>query len=513
MVAEKTKMFRMRKVKASQQSGGGDEMTKTWKCDLCGYIHNGEEPPQSCPVCGADISHFSILEIKTSPPQKPAAKAWQCSICDHIATGSAPPGFCPVCGAAAALFHPYEATEVSAAPADIRKVVILGAGIAGLTAAEEARRQATEVEITLISREQALPYYRLNLTRFLAGEVAEEDLFIQNQDWFDAQKIKYLAGEAHAIDRDAQKVTLRDGRQFDYDRLILANGAHPFIPPIPGANREGVTVLRTLEHARKMISSLHSGCRAICVGGGLLGLESAWAMQRRGAEVTVLEGFDWLLPRQLPPTAAALLSSHLQDQQMTIECGVQIKEFTGDEAVRGVLLEDGREIPADLVILATGVRPNSHLARQCGLKVQQGVIVNDHLFTSDDHILAAGDVTEHQGCVYGIWPASYTQGLIAGANAVGGSGEFSGIPMTNRIKVLDVELFSIGQIQANDASTRLFEVQSDGNYRGLACHDGQVVGAVLYGDMQLMGPLQEAVEQRQSIQELSGLCKHFPELQ
>jgi len=488
-------------------------MTKTWKCDLCGYVHNGNEPPQSCPVCGADSSQFSALIIQTSTTQMPAIDAWQCSICDHITHGSAPPDSCPICGAAAALFHSYVVTEPSAAPADIRKIVILGAGIAGLTAAEEARRQAAEVEITLVSRETTLPYFRLNLTRFLAGEVAESDLLIQQQDWFDEKSIGYVAGEAHTIDRDSRIITLRDGRQLAYDRLILANGAHPFIPPIPGANREGVMVLRTLEHARKIISSLHPGCRTICVGGGLLGLETAWAMQRRGAEVTVLEGFDWLLPRQLPPAAAALLLAHLEEQQMTIECGVQIKEFTGDEAVRGVLLEDGREIPADLLVLATGVRPNSHLARQCGLKVKQGVVVNDRLFTSDEHILAAGDVTEHQGRVYGIWPASYAQGMVAGANAVGGSAEFPGLPMTNRIKVLDVDLFSIGQIQAIDASTRLFEVQNNGNYRAITCHDGQIVGAVLYGDMQLMGPLREAVEQELRVQELSGLYEFFPDLQ
>ena len=205
--------------------------------------------------------------------------------------------------------------------------------------------------------------------------------------------------------------------------------------------------------------------------------------------------------------------AHLEKQQMTIECGVQIKEFTGDEAVRGVLLEDGREISADLVVLATGVRPNSHLARQCGLKVKQGVVVNDRLFTSDEQILAAGDVAEHQGRLYGIWPASYAQGMVAGANAVGGCAEFPGLPMTNRIKVLDVDLFSIGQIQAVDASTRLFEVQDSGNYRAIACHDGQIVGAVLYGDMQLMGPLREAVEQGLRVQELSGLYDDFPDLQ
>jgi nitrite reductase (NADH) large subunit len=487
-------------------------MTNTWKCDLCGYVHNGTEAPHFCPVCGAESSHFSPLVIKASTP-KPAAEAWQCSICDHIALGSAAPDLCPVCGASAALFHPYAAIASSTLPVDIRKVVILGAGIAGLTAAEEARRHAAAVEITLVSREMTLPYYRLNLTRFLAGEVTEGNLLIQHQDWFDAQKIDFLAGEAHAIDRTARKVTLRDGRVLEYDKLILTNGAHPFIPPVPGANRDGVMILRTLEHARELISKLHPGCQAVCIGGGLLGLETAWAMQLRGAKVTVLEGFDWLLPRQLTPPPAALLLAHLEEQQMTIECGVQIKEFTGDEAVRGVLLEDGREIPADMVILATGVRPNSHLARQCGLKVHQGVVVNDRLFTSDEHILAAGDVTEHQGRVYGIWPASYAQGLVAGANAVGGSAEFPGLPMTNRIKVLDVDLFSIGQIQATDASTRFFEVQDNGNYRGLACRDGQIVGAVLYGDMQLIGPLQKAVETGQRVQEYSDLCNFFPGLQ
>ena len=486
-------------------------MNKTWKCDLCGYVHNGDEPPQACPVCGAESSHFSPLKIKIRGTTKKTVESWQCSICDHVAAGSSLPDFCPICGAAAALFHPFENPGAACVECDINRLVILGAGIAGMTAAEEARRQAPNVEITLVSREQSLPYYRLNLTRFLAGEVTDDELLIQPQGWFDKRQINYISDEAHTIDRDDRKVTLRDGQELTYDRLILSNGAHPFSPPSPGANRDGVTVLRTIEHARSLMENIRTGSRAIVIGGGLLGLESAWALQKQGASVTVLEGFDWLLPRQLPPRAAALLQQHLQKQQMTIECGIQVKEFAGDEAVRSVLLQDGREIPADIVILATGVRPNSHLARECGLKVNQGVLVNDQLFTSDDAILAAGDVTEHQGQVYGIWPASYSQGMVAGANAVGGQAEFTGLPMTNRIKVLDVDLFSIGQIQTSDASTRIYEVQKADAYRGLVCHDNQIVGGVLYGDMSLTAEIQQAVENGQRLQEAIELTKYFPE--
>jgi len=485
----------------------------TWQCEVCGYIHTGDKPPVSCPVCGAEQELFHILEIHRESPLPVRADTWQCGICDYLYQGAEPPLTCPVCGANANLFTPRSESEAPAShPADIRRLVVLGAGIAGLTAATEARRQSAEVAITLVSRETPHPYFRLNLTRFLAGEVPEENLLMQTPRWFEEQRIDIMTAEAMAIDREQRQVRLRDGRQLAYDRLVLANGAHPFIPPIPGATREGVQVLRTLEDAHTILRRLAHGKRVVCIGGGLLGLETAGALARRGATVTVVEGFAWLLPRQLTPRAGKMLQERLDAQGLTVSCGVAVRELTGDESVRGVLLENGEELPADFVVVAAGVRPNSHLARQSGLKVHGGVVVDDRMFTSDPAILAAGDVAEHRGRLYGIWPASFAQGVIAGSNAVGGQAEFSGIAPSTRIKVLDVDLFSIGQIQPEDASTKVFEDTRNGAYCALFSRDGQLVGAVLYGDTSRAGLLKEVVESGRQISEFPELVQQVPGL-
>ncbi len=486
--------------------------SNTWKCELCGYIHSGENPPESCPVCGAEQEQFSPLVLHAERKSAVSASSWQCSICDYIHQGEHPPQACPVCGAAANLFNPHREEVSLVEHAEVKRIVVIGAGIAGLTAAEQARLHAPNAEITLVSREAALPYYRLNLTRFLAGEVAEEGLFIQQRQWFTEKDLALVACEAVDIDREARRVRLRDGRTLAYDRLVLANGSHPFVPPIAGATRDGVRVLRTLQDATGILEMIKSRPRVVCVGGGLLGLEAAGALRRQGAQVTVLEGHGWLLPRQLPRTAGLLLAGHVESRGIRVRCEVQVKEFTGDEQVQGVRLEGGEEIPADLVVLSTGVRPNSHLARQCHLKVGGGVIVDDRMYTSDPAILAAGDVAEHRGTLYGIWPASYAQGVTAGINAAGGQAEFGGLPMSNRLKVLDVDLFSIGQVHAGDASSRLVEVQEEKTYRALMCRDGRVAGAVLFGDTSLAGLLKDAVETASPLVALEELQAHFPHL-
>lgn len=489
-------------------------MAKLWKCEVCGYIHKGDAPPDQCPVCGVGKELFSLFEVAPAPTA-PAPRAWRCTICDYVEQGEEAPSVCPVCGAERNLFEPHRERESPRVAADVQRVVVLGAGIAGVTAAEQARAASPYVAVTLIGRERRVPYYRLNLTRFLAGELGEEALPLHPPAWYAEQKIDRFEAEVTAIDRKRQEVVVDDGRRLPYDRLVLANGAHAFVPPILGATRERVFTVRSVLDCQAVLAAARSGPqpqRCVCIGGGLLGLETAGALGRRGLSITVVEGFGWLLPRQLAEPAARLLEAHLATLGMSIRTGAKVEEIVGDEAVQGVRLAGGEVLPAELVVIAAGVRPNSYLARQTGLEVKNGVIVDDRMFTSDPAILAAGDVAEHRGVVYGLWPTAYAQGLVAGENAVGGSLEYHGVPPSNRLKVLDVDLFSIGEFTPRDGSYAVLEEGEGAHYRRLVCRDGILVGANLYGDTSLAQLCKEAVESAAQLATQRELVERAPEL-
>jgi len=476
----------------------------TWKCEVCGYIHHGDSPPAECPVCGVGPEMFSPFEV-ARPQARPAARRWRCTICDHVEEGESPPEVCVVCGASRELFEPqeHEARSSRSTADQPGRILVLGAGVAGVTAADSARRGAPEATITLLSKEPGRPYYRLNLTRFLAAEVDEASLELQPPSWFEEQRIELVHGEATFIHREERRVELRDGRSLPYDRLVLACGAHGFVPPIPGATKAGVLTLRTLKDARQVLERVASGTRCACLGGGLLGLEAAGALLKRGASVTVLEGFDWLLPRQLARPAGELLRAHLEGLGIDVRCGVKLEEILGDESVNEIRLATGQELPVDLLVLAVGVRPNSYLARTSGIDVDKGVLVDDRMRTSDPLIYAAGDVAEHRGVLYGLWPSAYAQGAVAGANAAGDELELASMPPSNRLKVLDVDLFSIGQFQPGDGSYQVLEEQAgEGTYLRLVCRDGKIVGANLYGDTALSGEVKTAVEEGTQLDEL-----------
>lgn len=483
-----------------------------WRCSVCGYIHRGSEPPDPCPVCGASRDEFEPYADPAQPSVEPEVEQWRCLVCKYLHAGPTAPELCPVCGAPANGFEPLtEVARKTAQAGQAAKVVIVGAGIAGIAAVESLREASLAAEITLISKEPSLPYYRLNLTRYLAGEIDQQDLPIHPESWYRRQNVRFLLGtEVSAVHPEDRSVEIPGGQEWAFEKLLLATGAHPFIPPFPGVRREGVTCLRTVEDADYLLEACSGGVKCVCIGGGLLGLETAGALARRGADVTLLEGHGWLLPRQLNQTAGEILAAHVAGTGIKLHRQARTREILGDQRVHGVLLEDESTIPADLVVIATGIRPNSCLARRAGLEVDQGVVVDNALRTSHPDVFAAGDVAEHRGTVYGTWGPSQYQAGIAGLNMVGIDAEFGGIPQSNTLKVLGLDLFSIGRITPEDASCDAIDQEIDGRYFRFVFRDSRLVGAILLGDTKLTAALKKAVESKQ---DFSGLLQKRPSAQ
>lgn len=465
-------------------------------CTICGYVHEESAPPACCPICGATPDLFEFQARSEPKRQESGAGQWACLNCDYVHQGSTPPPVCPVCGLDGDQFEPRKPEQaVTGSGRQDLTVVIAGAGIAGVSAAEAVRKASPAARIILLSREPDLPYFRINLTRYLAGEISAGDLRIHPETWYGDNGIELRrSAELRELDPAARVLTLHNHERLTYDRLILAMGAHAFTPPIPGANRENVTVLRTLKDADFILSQLRAGLRCTIIGGGVLGLEAAGALARHGVQATLLEGFGWLMPRQLNRTAGNLLARHAEKLGIMIRTDARIKQIDGDDRVRGVILESGESIPTDLAIIAAGVRSNTYLPRQARLEVNQGVVVDDYLRAADENIFAVGDIAEHRGLCYGTWAPAQFQGAIAGLNAVGGRVEFAGIPRSNTLKVLDYDLFSIGQVHPDDGSYLCFEAQVNGTYRYVVFRDGKLAGAILLGDTRQAAAIKRLIE-------------------
>lgn len=426
-----------------------------------------------------------------------AVKKWRCTVCGYIHEGDAPPKTCPLCGVGPELFVPEggDQSEPAADASASQTLVIIGDGVAGTSAAEAARKQDPNLAIVLLSKEGALPYYRINLTRFLAGEIDAKSLIMHDESWYQERNIQHRQGEVMRIDRAKQRLQLSDGGDLHYDRLILASGAHPFFPPITGVTRERVWALRNMTDTQRLREFGRKGRRCVVIGGGLLGLEAAGALRQQGVQVSVVEGAPSLLPRQLAPKGGALLQGYLQKLGIQVVCGAKVEELVGDEAVQAVRLADGQILPADCVVIAAGVRPNVQLAKSAGLDVQRGLVVDAQMGTLDPDVFAAGDLAEHQGVITGLWMTAFKQGQVAGQNAAGGDARYHNDPPPQRLKVLDVDLFSIGDFSASTAGDKVFEREQDGHYLRIVCRGNKIVGANLFGEASLSGPLTKAVEQ------------------
>lgn len=364
------------------------------------------------------------------------------------------------------------------------RTIIVGNGLAGTLAAKTLRELDGDVEIDVFGEENHPYYPRPNLIEFLAGRMPFERIFAFPGGWAERQRISlHLGVKISRILVDKKAVETDAGRISPYDALLLANGARASVPPLRGGGRKGVFVLRTLDDALAILDYLQGRTRVAVIGGGLLGLEIARALRTRGAEVRIVEVFDRLLPRQLDPAGAEILKSQIERTGISVRLATVTEEILGDEEVRGLRFEAGEEVEAEAVIVAAGVKPDLDLAREAGLQVDRGIVVDDRLRTSRPDIFAAGDVAEHRGRVYGIIPASFEQCRAAAHNMLNMDLPYQGTVPSNTLKVVGLYVTSAGLAAPEEEGYEVLtrQVPEEGLYKKVVLREGRLVGAIWMG--------------------------------
>lgn len=363
------------------------------------------------------------------------------------------------------------------------RLLVVGAGPAGTRVAERAAARVPGAAVTLLGAEPALPYDRVALGRLLTRGAEVGDLLTHTVPALRALGVAYRAAARVArIERAERRVVLAGGEALAYDRLVLATGSTAVRLPLPGADLPGVVAYRTMADVRVMLRAAAEGGGAVVIGGGLLGLEAADGLAARGMAVTVVHPVGWPMERQVDATAGGLLARRLGGRGIRFAMPATTEAILGGERVEAVRLSDGRVLRATLVVMAVGVRPEVALAREAGLAVGRGIVVDDALRTADPAILAVGECAEHRGVVCGLVKPALAQAEVAAATLADAAAVYAPLADAAALKVSGTAVWSAGEIAAGDAEAVTLHDSGEDTYRRLLLRDGALVGAVLYGD-------------------------------
>lgn len=376
---------------------------------------------------------------------------------------------CPNCGA-------------NAGDAGELRVLIIGGGASAQAAAKAAREKNKKAEILLLSEENSYPYNRPMLTKALDQELPESRMLIKQAAWYAEQGIEVrLNTQVTQIVPEYREVLTTNGEHFAYDRLIIATGARCFVPPIPGADQKQVMSVRSLKDARLIRESLPQTKQAVVVGGGVLGLELAWSLNRAGVQVTILEVMPRLMPRQLDEEISEWLKQLILSSGVQIVCQATVERITE----KAVLLADGQSFPADLVLVSAGIKANTDLARSAGIATDRGIVVNESMQTNVDAIYASGDCAQYGTLSYGVWPEAVQMGECAGSNAVGGNLLYRQDLPALSFMGFETALYVMGDVgNTPTPDYRFFRRESQkGQIEKYVFHLDRLVGFTLTGDI------------------------------
>lgn len=388
------------------------------------------------------------------------------------------------------------------------KLVMIGNGMAGVRTLEELLKLSDDLyEITVFGAEPHPNYNRIMLSPVLAGEQKFEDIVLNDLGWYLDNNIQLLLNRRVVkIDRARRLVIADDGTVAHYDRLLIATGSTPFMPPMPGSTLKGVIGYRDIADTQLMIHSAKTQTHAVIIGGGLLGLEAANGLKMRGMNVTVVHIGKWLLERQLDETAGRLLQEALQARGISFRLNEQTRALldNGQGEVAAVEFNNGEVIDADLVVMAAGIRPATELAEQSGLPCARGILVNDTLQTYDPRIYAIGECASHRGTAYGLVAPLFEQAKVC-ANHLAqlGFARYKGSVTSTKLKVTGIDLFSAGDFMGGDGTeTIILRDRINGDYKKLVLKNNLLVGVCLYGDTTDGGWYMQLIRSEQPISEI-----------
>ena len=358
--------------------------------------------------------------------------------------------------------------------------LIVGAGAAGISAVKEILKNRNKDDQISIFTDESYPfYYRPRLIECLSGEVDVEDIIIHDEKWFKEKDIDlHLEEKIIKIDSNNKLIKSEKG-SYKYDKLLLANGSHPFVPPFSGVELDNIFTLRTAEDLKTINKAAEKAQDAVVVGGGLLGLEIAYNFAKAGLKTTVLEVEPYLLPMQLDIKAGRLLKKKIENDKLYVNCNAKTVGFAGLNKVNKVILEN-KQLDCDIAIISTGIRSNISLIEDCDIEVNRGIKVDKQMRSCQEDIFAAGDIAEYNDKIYGIWPPSIKQGQVAGAVMSGQEASFEGYIPSHKLKVAGINVVSIGELnKEGDYQSEI--LQDDDSYVKVIKDGENIIGAIIVG--------------------------------
>lgn len=378
------------------------------------------------------------------------------------------------------------------------KLVLVGNGMAGIGTLEQILKLGGAYDITVFGSEPHPNYNRIMLSYVLEGSKTINDIILNDWNWYEDNNITlHTATTVTRIDEHSKQVIADNGMAVSYDKVIIATGSNSFILPVPGCDKEGVVGFRDIADCDAMLAAAKQYNKAAVIGGGLLGLEAAKGLVNLGMDVTVVHLMEDLMERQLDRNASSMLQAELERQGVKFAMGKQTVELTGEQRVSGLQFSDGTSLAADFVVMAVGIKPNITVAKESGIAVNRGIVVDDYLQTSMQNVYSIGECAEHRGVCYGLVAPLFEQGMVLAKHLCGSdTNPYEGSVVSTKLKISGVDVFSAGEFMDSPEHTVISSKDEwKRTYKKILLKDNVIVGAVLFGDVTESANLQKLVKQ------------------